>query len=211
MDPSLITLLCTGIETVVNTALRYDPASRNKIADLNDIVAVEVTNNDASKTLATVYFHGCESGLRVLHHFEDTVGTTLTGSPLALLSLVKQPGNLSHTGVSVNGSIHSLQAWQGVLQELDIDWEDAISSVMGDIAGPLFSQQLRKGAQWFTQQAQENQRLFKEYLPEELRLVPSKTEFELFSREVSELRFDSDRLLAKAELVLARLHNTTKE
>ncbi|MGH1484928.1 MAG: ubiquinone biosynthesis accessory factor UbiJ [Cellvibrionaceae bacterium] len=199
---SLLTALTAAIEATVNTALRYDPASRGQIALITDILAIETSLPSVASAFAptqtlTLYCHGTEDGIRVMSYCEHAVATHLKGSPIALLSLLKQPTSLANSGVELAGSIGLLQQWQTLLQQLDIDWEDAISSVLGDIAGPMAADGIRRTFSWSKQQQTEQQRLLKEYLPEELNIVPSKTELDNFNQSVSALSVDTDRLNAR--------------
>ncbi len=196
----LVTALTSAIETVINTALRYDPASKQQLSTLTDILAIESTVPSL-----TLYCHGTEDGVRIMGYCESPITTQLKGSPLALLSLLKQPTNLANSGVELTGSIGLLQQWQQLLQQLDIDWEDAISSVLGDIAGPLAMKTIRGGLAWTHDQKEEQLRLLKEYLTEELRAIPSKTELEEFYSAVSETVIDTDRLNARVTQLLNRL------
>ena len=150
MDPSLTSAFAKACETFVNKALTYDPASLQKTAELTDILAIECTS-----PRITFYCHGNQQGLVVSSYCEAPITTTLSGSPLALLSLLKQPTNLAHSGVELKGSVGLLQQWQQLLQQLDIDWEDAIHQILGGIAGPIAADALRSGASWACQQQQE--------------------------------------------------------
>lgn len=192
MDPSVLSLITGALESVVNTALRYDPASQQKLATLTDILAIE---SDSPRF--TLYCHGSEDGIRLMTHCEAPITTQLTGSPLALFSLLKKPTTLANSGVELSGSVGLLQEWQQLLDQLDIDWEDAISGVLGDIAGPLFAQNLRKGAAWASTQKEEQFRLLKEYLPEEVKVIPSKSELDHFYEAVNSTTLDTDRISAR--------------
>ena len=200
MDPSILTLMTAAMESVVNTALRYDPASRQQLAELTDILAIHSTTPRLS-----LYCCGSEDGIRIMSYCDAPVTTQLTGSPLALLSLIKQPTSLAGSGVELSGSIGLLQQWQGIMHQLDIDWEDAISQVLGDIAGPTLANNLRQGANWFQDQQQQQWRLVKEYLPEEIKLIPSKTELDCFYQDVSNLSLDTDRIHARLNNIIDTL------
>ncbi|MFT6387814.1 MAG: ubiquinone biosynthesis protein UbiJ [Cellvibrionaceae bacterium] len=192
MDPSVKTFITGSLESLVNTALSYDPASRQELANLTDILAIESNSPDF-----TLYCHGSEDGIRLMCHCEVPATTQLSGSALALLSLLKQPSSLANSGVELSGSVGLLQQWQALLHNLDIDWEDAISGIIGDITGPMLASKLRKGAEWAQNQKEVQLRLLQEYLPEELKIIPSKTELALFSQDISQLVLDTDRLDAK--------------
>lgn len=199
IGPGTLTFITTALEKLVNTALKYDPATRQQLSQLTGVLAIHIQQPDVS-----IYCQGGDDGLRLMAQCEIPPSAEITGTPQALMALLKKPTNLADTDLSVSGNIGFLQQWQNALGQIDIDWEDAISSVLGDIAGPLVADTLRKGATWAKQTHQENWRLLKEYLPEELQLVPSKVELEDFYLEVSQLSMDTDRLAAK----LQRLQTT---
>jgi len=53
LDPSLGTALSGALELAVNTALKYDPATRQKIAAMTDILAINI-----EKPALCLYFCG---------------------------------------------------------------------------------------------------------------------------------------------------------
>jgi len=203
VDPSVLSLITGSLESIVNTALRYDPSSRQKVSTLTNILAVQ-----SHSPTFILYCHGNEDGIRFMTHCDIPATTTLSGSPLALFALLKQPSSLANSGVELSGSIDLLQEWQSILDNLDIDWEDAISGILGDIAGPMFAQNIRKSTSWAKEQKDEQLRLLKEYLPEELSIIPSKIELDQFYSEVNDLTLDTDRLSARITALHKRVNPT---
>lgn len=199
LDQTIVQAMTVGLEATINTALRYDPASRKKIAALNEILAIELTIPSLC-----FYLQGQEEGVAILSYCEAPVTTHLTGSPLALFNLLKQPSSLASSDVSLVGSTGLLQQWQAILQTLDIDWEDAISQILGDVGGPLAASTIKKNAQWMGKQCTEHGRLLSEYLPEELKVTPSKPEAEAFFEQIDELKFSVDRLSARMQKLHAQ-------
>ena len=204
MDPSLTSAFAKAFETLVNKALVFDPASRQKVAELRDIIAIECTSPKV-----TFYCYGNQQGLVVSSYCEAPITTTLIGSPLALLSLLKQPTNLKHSGVELRGSVGLLQQWQQLLQQLDIDWEDVFHQVLGDIAGPVAADALRSGTYWARQQQQEQQRLMAEFLTEEIHVLPTQVEADNLFSGISQLVEDTDRLSARIQKLQKSLSKTT--
>ena len=197
IDPSVFTIATSTLEILINTALRHDPASRQRLETFNGILAVELTCPQL-----TFYIQTHDHHITVMAYCESDISTTLKGSPLALLGLLKQPSNLKNSGVSVSGDTLLLSQWQNLIQQLDIDWEDAISHYLGDIMGPLASSGLHKSTQWAQQQWNDKQRLVSEYLVEELKLIPSRSELEYFYQHVDQLALDSERMIAKANALI---------
>jgi ubiquinone biosynthesis protein UbiJ len=206
MDPSISAAITASIESVINTALRYDPASLQKIAQITDVLAIQSTT-----PALTLYCHGTSDGVRIMSNCAEPPSTQLSGTPLALISLLKKPTTLANSGVELAGSVGLLQRWQVILNELDIDWEDAISSVLGDIAGPVAAKTILGGLSWSKHQGVEQTRLLKEYVTEELKVTPSKPELKMFSEAVSEIKMDAERLQARlAQLLDTHTKNTKK-
>jgi ubiquinone biosynthesis protein UbiJ len=196
IDPGIDTAITAAIEKVINAALAFDPASKQALSKLTDPLAITTTTPPL-----TIYLKGSENGLRVMVHCEEPEITRLKGSPLALLNLLKQPTSLADSGVDLDGRVQTLQKWQDFISNLDIDWEDAISQILGDIAGPLTANGIRSGLSWVKQQQQSNETLLKNYLTEELKLTPTKTELENFFQQVQNLSQDTDRLEARIEKI----------
>ncbi len=204
MDPSISAAITASIESVINTAFKYDPASQQKIAEITDVLAIEST-----APALTIYCHGTSDGVRIMSHCEAPTATQLIGTPLALISLLKKPTTLAGSGVELVGSVGLLQRWQAILNDLDIDWEDAISNVLGDIAGPMAGKIISSGLNWSRQQNAEQARLLKEYITEELKVTPSKAEITGFSEAVGEIKMDAERLQARFSQLLAKTYAPT--
>ena len=132
VDPSVQVAVAASLEAVVNKALQFDPGSRYALARLRGkVLALEF-----SQPNVTVFLLPVEHGVRIQSAYDGEVTTRIKGSPLALLGLVRSKHtNLANSGVEVFGSTGFLIELQKILQGLDIDWEEAISSVFGDIAG----------------------------------------------------------------------------
>lgn len=192
--------LTVSIEALVNRALCYDPSSQQAIAAIDQVLAVNIHSGlPLIEPGLTLYFRGQEDGLAVLSYHEGAPVTQLSGSAISLINLLKQPSNLANSGVTLAGDSALLQRWQHILQQLDIDWEDMISEILGDIAGPLAANKMRDSAHWVSNQVNEQQRLSSEYMIEEARLTPSQQEAEAFFQSITYFKNDIDRLEARIQ------------
>lgn len=199
IDPSLLSGLLLVAETAINKALCYDPASRQQLSDLTDVLALKFTDPEL-----TVYCCGDGDRVRLMCYCEQPVSTSLQGSPQALLTLLRQallqPSlTLANSEVDLVGSTALLQQWQQLLQQLDIDWEDALNDVAGDIASPLIAQVVRTHVAWLRQQQQQHRHSIKNYLEEEIRLLPSRAEYEDLARQLDNIVLGVDRAAARVE------------
>ncbi|MGS2717871.1 ubiquinone biosynthesis accessory factor UbiJ [Eionea flava] len=206
MDKTFQQAITASVEKIVNGALAYDPATKNKISAIRDVLAVKIT----APVTCTIYLCGQTEGLAALSYYEPAPTTTLTGSTSAFIRLLQHPEAFTASDVSLTGSPQLLQQWQAIIETLDIDWEDALSKVLGDIAGPAVNQALHQSAQWLHTQASEQERLITEYLSEERQLVPSKAEVGQFSDNVAALRLQMDRISARTERLSQAIHTPIK-
>jgi ubiquinone biosynthesis protein UbiJ len=200
--PTLLSGACAAIETAINGALRYDPGSRHALSKLaGQVLAVEFT-----QPRLVCFLELQAEGVRVTGHFEGEETTRLRGSPLALLALLRSDRvNLAGSGVEVSGSTGLLTRVQRVIHDLDIDWEQALAEIGGDVAGHQSANALRAAADWMNGRRETFERLVGEYLSEELNTTPARAELEHFYREVDELRLATDRLEARLNALRGRV------
>jgi len=201
LDPGIHVALCAAIETAINSALRYDPGSHYALARLHGkVLAVELTQPSLN-----FYFSPEADGVRIQSTFDGELSTRIKGSPMALLALTKSTRlNLADSGVEAFGDTGLLIELQGIIKNLDIDWEEAVSSVIGDIAGHQLGNGIHALKQWAKGRKQTFERLLGEFVTEEIRASPNKNELEQFYQQVDELRLGLDRASAKVAQLLAK-------
>lgn len=198
IDPSLQVAICTSLELLVNKALQLDPGTRYSLASQQGkVLAVEIV-----RPSLTVYLIPDTDELRLQSTYDGEITTRLKGSPLALLSLLNSERvNLANSGVEVFGNTGFLIELQTLLQNLDIDWEEAISQVVGDVLGPSISESLRGVKRWFGERKSSAERLIGEFLTEEVRATPSDVELQQFYQRVDRLRLGLDRAAANLQIL----------
>lgn len=204
MTNTLTTAALAGAEATINRALRYDPATRQKLAKLEgQVLAVHL-----STPSVCVYLAPEANRLRLLSHWEGPVATELRGSLPALVKVaLSRDSNLKGSGVEISGGTGMLLELRQILQGLDIDWEELLSELLGDVAGHQGAEMLRSAKRWLEGRGQSSQRLVSEFVTEELQLLPSRTELEDFYRNVDQLRLDLDRAEARLQLLKSQQSN----
>jgi len=201
LDPTLIAAATSALEQGINKTLQFDPATRQAMAKLaGKSLLVEVT-----EPALTLCLHFSVDDVRVTSHSEDAT-TRLRGPLFGLLQLaVSDNVNLSDSGVEAWGSTSLLADLQRISSQLDIDWEDAISPLLGDVASHALVERLRAHLGWVSERASGGKRLVQEFLTEELRATPHRLELDRFSREVDQLRLAADRVQSRVERIKAKL------
>jgi ubiquinone biosynthesis protein UbiJ len=201
MANTLTIAALASAEKMLNAALRYDPATRIGLAQLEGkILAVQIT-----APALQFFIMPMDDELRLMGNWDGDADTRITGSLLALAQLSQtEIHNLKGSGVTVMGDLSLLADLQRLVKNLDIDWEEMLSQFTGDIVGHQAAQLIRAKLGWAKDSAKNAQRLTGEFLTEELKILPGKPELEDFYRQVDDLRLAVDRAAARVETIINR-------
>ncbi|GMG86214.1 ubiquinone biosynthesis accessory factor UbiJ [Biformimicrobium ophioploci] len=204
MDPSIGAAASAAIESAINRALRYDPASRARLQKLaGKVLGVELT---APRGTWYCVFSDGEQVVTVHNHWEGAVTTRLTGSATALLRLLREDGATApKLGISVMGSTALLAELQAALGDLDIDWEEALAESLGDVPAHTIGQALRSAGAWLGGIASRGPRHMAEAATEEWRVSPPRAQFEAFVDDLADTSLALDRLAARVELLRSKM------
>lgn len=199
MANTLTIAALASAEKMINTALRYDPATRIGLAQLEGkIIALQITTPGI-----TIFVMPMDNELCLMGNWDGDVDTRISGSLLALAQLgQKEIHNLKDSGVTVMGDLSLLADMQRLVKNLDIDWEEMLSQFTGDIIGHQAAQLIRAKLSWAKDRAKSGQRLTSEFLTEELKTVPGKVELNDFYQQVDNLRLAVDRAAARVEKIM---------
>ena len=193
---SLPASVLAGLEAALNRYLRLDPDAMARMAALQPrSIAIELT-----PLQLTLYLVPAENGVQLRSQLESAPDTVLRGTPLgvAQLGLGSQSGKALFSGdVAIEGDVETGQAFKAILDEMDIDWEEQLSRLTGDIIAHQLGNTARRATGILRQARRTLERDLGEYLQEELRVLPTRIETENFSADVSRLGMDTDRLAAR--------------
>jgi len=188
--------LLAGLEAALNRYLRLDPDAMSRMAALQQrSIAIELM-----PLQLTLYVVPGENGVQLRSQLETAPDTVLRGTPLGLaqLGLGSQTGKTLFSGsVAIEGDVETGQAFKAILDEMDIDWEEQLSRLTGDVMAHQLGNVARRAAGVLRDGRRTLERDIGEYLQEELRVLPTRIETENFSADVSRLRMDADRLAAR--------------
>ncbi len=194
-----------ALEQAVNAALALDPNTLRRLAALEGKV-IEI---DIHGTGTHIYLAPHRNGLRLMGHYAGNVDTTLRGAPLSLLRMSSgQAGEGLFSGdITIEGDVETGQQLQRTLKAIDIDWEEHISRITGDVIGHQIGQTLR-GLATFGANALNSFGLnLGEYLQEERHVLPAQAQVSTFINEVDTLRMAADRLEARIKRLHQALHD----
>lgn len=128
------------------------------------------------------------------------VDSTIHGSPMALmrLSTADNAGaSMLKSDIEIDGDMHVAEKFSAILKEVDIDWEELLSRLVGDIIAHQASQVIRTGSEWFTESVDAMKLNTSEYLSEESKVTPAEAEISYYMDQVDDLRMNADLLQAR--------------
>lgn len=200
----LPTTLTAALETACNRFLSLDPYAAERMAALEGkVIAVALQELDLR-----IYLLPGRSGVQALGHYEHAPDAVLYATPLALWRLARG-GDAARMMLSqelrIEGDTQLGQQFKSVLDELDIDWEEHLSGLVGDVLAHQLSRGVKAGMRWSAATANSLEQDVGEFLQEEARLVPTGAELLQFMDEVDGLRADVDRLEARLRRLQTKL------
>ncbi|NOY62884.1 MAG: hypothetical protein GXP10_07015 [Gammaproteobacteria bacterium] len=99
--------------------------------------------------------------------------------------------------VEIRGDSELGQRFQAILNAIDVDWEEQLSKVTGDVVAHQLGNMARGVNQWLTETADSVAQDVGEYLQEESRDLPHPSQVAQFVADVDQIRMDVDRLDAR--------------
>jgi len=194
-------LAASALEAALNRYLdvalhQYpDEGPSQRLALLNGkVVAIELQGLKATFYLA---FH--HDRVRVQAHLQGEPDAAITGTPLSLMRMRlqgrrEQRQSLFGGDVTISGDAELGRQVNALLDELDIDWEEQLSRLVGDVVAHGIGSRARAFGDWARQAVETLSEDGREYLHEEAQLLVSRAELEPFLAAVDVLRDDVERL-----------------
>lgn len=188
------TIVTASLETAINTYLGMDPHTLNKCRDLaGKVVKVEIGGMGL-----TLFVLPKAGGIQLLQHYEGIPDAVISGSPFALFK-----ASLTDTeamqDISITGDVELGQRFHRLLRDMDIDWEEHISKITGDVIAHQLGNIARAAKRFCANTRDSMQANISEFLHEEARHLPPREELEDFYSDVSQTRNDVDRIAQRIE------------
>jgi ubiquinone biosynthesis protein UbiJ len=192
-----------GLESTINRYLGLDPGTGERLAALDgQVIALELRGLDLRLVFRV---HGRR--IDVVDDPELKPDTVLRGTPFGVARLGLGRGNttgpLFSGEVEIAGDVETGQAFKGVLDAIDIDWEEQLARFTGDVIAHQAGNAARVTGRWLNRARLTLEQNLSEYLQEELRVVPSRIEIENFAEAIDRLAMDTERLEARLNRLLA--------
>ena len=181
------------IELALNTALASDPETKTKLDQFDQrSIAIHIKDFNHAITVSIQ-----QQRIQLSTDSEQQADLTITGKALNLAKLSSNPDNLFSTEIDIVGDVQFAKQLRDLLEGFDFDWEAQLARVTGDSLAFPIAQGLRQVTSWAHNTHQSMQETIAEYLREESRLLPDKSQVKAYMSDIDILRADFDRLEAR--------------
>lgn len=196
-EPNIIeaTFLAT-VERAVNTALRHDPATLNKLANYSGRLLHFKLNFPPRELYVLIV----EDGVEIYHSSEAVADVSVNGSPLDMAGQLlgwQKAEQLIGGSLKIQGDQELLQQVSAIARQLDIDWGGLFSPILGSELAQQIDYNGRRMFGWLRQTGQRLLNQGSDYLRHESQLLPSKRALTGFACDVEEIEMATERLEAR--------------
>jgi ubiquinone biosynthesis protein UbiJ len=184
-----------ALERAINAALGMDTATREQVARL----AGKVFCIDCTVPAVRVYVAPGSGELRLYGHHEGEVSCTVSGAAsdfVTLLGADDKPSALVNGNLRISGDSAPLLELEKSLARLELDWEQRLALLVGDVAAHQLGRAVRGSARWGRTARDSLLRHVEEFIHEEARLAPPRLEVEDFFADLRATAQRAERLEA---------------
>lgn len=192
----MLRLLLPPIENIINRALLADPAARAKIAAIQH-QAIEINCIDWK----IKFYIFCGDGtLQFEKKSFRTADTVVTGTLNHFFNLfMKGASNktLFEYPIDIVGNTHNLEILRNAFENLDLDVEEKLSSLLGDALAHKLCFHVKKTHHNARDTQEKLKEQIKEYIYCEAKHFPTRKKVEKFYTDIARLREDVERMEIK--------------
>jgi ubiquinone biosynthesis protein UbiJ len=197
VNPLMIPLLA-AIEMAMNQLFAMDPVTFERLKRFRGkVVAFDITDIKQS-----LYFFPDEKGIQILSQYEGEADTIISGSLLSFAKMAiaeekDKTRSVFQGDIKITGDIALGQRFQALFQQLDIDWEEHVSHITGDVIAHSLGNVARELLGWGRQVVNSIGMDVSEYIQYESRVIASGPEISHFNQQVDDIRSAVDRAEAR--------------
>ena len=195
-------LICGLLESGVNKLHQLDSSASQRRKQLDGTI-IGVCLKEINKPL---YFVISTQQIDILSKYEGETDCFIRLNISALKEL-QNNHQLTHLikteQLEVEGDIQLVQSFAQLLTEMDIDWEEHLSSKIGDVFAHKLCYHFKQGQKNLSVQLKKIEKHGAEYITEELKLAPSPLQVVSFCEQVNDLKKQTDALAQRIQQRLA--------
>jgi ubiquinone biosynthesis accessory factor UbiJ len=192
---SPLEVLLRPVAEILNRNIAEITPARELAAKLNgSTIAIR-----ARDTSLCTFFMFADDAVALATSSDDDPDVVITGSFVTLVRMLGGGGEaaIRDGDVDLTGDAATAQRFQKLLDYARPDIEEELSRIIGDVAAHRLSRIARDIGDWARATRSTMGGNVREYLQEESREVPTRYEVDRFSKRVSSLRDDVERIAAR--------------
>ncbi|NOQ94679.1 MAG: hypothetical protein GQ547_08620 [Methylophaga sp.] len=191
--------LLKPIELAINIALSQDLETKAKLTQFEQR-CITIVISDFDKIINASVL---QQQIHLSTHSEHPADLTISGKALTLAKLGSDPESLFSSEIDIHGDVQFAKQLRDLLEGFDFDWEAQLAKVTGDTLSYPIAHGIRQATRWVKETHNSLQETTAEYLKEEVRILPDKSQINDYMADIDTLRADSDRIEAR----IKRLHS----
>lgn len=180
----------------INQYLHMDPDTIARLAKLDGcVIELKITDWHVH-----FFILPTQDGLTLLSHYDGKITTTLRGKLFDLIHISRAKGDtasLFKHAIEIEGDTKTGEAIQKILAKIDIDWEEQLSKITGDVMAHRVGKSARAATRFGKKTLKTLGDHIKSFLQRESNQLPSRAEVDLFIEEVTRLQQEVERLAAR--------------
>lgn len=204
----LNTTAISGLETAINTALKYDPGT---VRDLSELEG-QVLLIDCSMPSMRIAIETSQQKIILHNNWDGEAAVTIQGTMISLAKMAANAADTSsfaNSGVQLSGNLETLHKLHKILSKLNIDWEGGLADLVGDVPAHIIGSAMRQSAKASRESLQRASSALVEIAQEEFEIIPSKNSFKHFKQDVRQMAADTDRIMARLAALNAKIAQVT--
>jgi ubiquinone biosynthesis protein UbiJ len=204
----LNTTAISGLETAINTALKYDPGT---VRDLSELEG-QVLLIDCSMPSMRIAIETSQQKIILHNNWDGEAAVTIQGTMISLAKMATNAADTSsfaNSGVQLSGNLETLHKLHKILSMLNIDWEGGLADLVGDVPAHIIGSAMRQSAKASRESLQRASSALVEIAQEEFEIIPSKNSFKQFKQDVRQMAADTDRIMARLAALNTKIAQAT--
>jgi ubiquinone biosynthesis protein UbiJ len=194
-------VIAAALQTGFNRFLALDPDSVQRLDRLRGkLVCLDLRGLQVQVWLL---FHA--DRVEVLEQYDAVADATISGAPFTMLAMAAGKTGIFDGGIEITGDVEVARHFSQVIDQLDIDWEEHLSALTGDMVARKAGVASTKFGEWMKRSGEAMQLNMADYLRDESQHLPHSWELEEFSDEVDSLR---DRVALLEQRVRTQLNKS---
>jgi len=187
-------VILDSVEKMVNKVLSLDEETLDALATLEgDVVEIDVLNTDIK-----LFILLSARGFTLASKHEDKADVSIKGSPAALLGMITAE-KIGAGDVEIIGNVGTAHKLQSILKKMEVDWEEHLSQIIGDIAAHKVGNFVKGMSKLAKASARTIGLDISEYLRYEKEALLDKSELDEFNHAVDKVRNDVERLQKRVD------------